>query len=143
MQTVDTKWIGNVAELEVQTYMTKLNVQVSIPYGDRARYDQIWDVNGKLLRVQIKHTHESNGAIGIKCSSGVKRKGKRVQLRYTSDEIDGIATYYNGHVYYIPIEQAPRAIKTLRFDKAQSNIQSSINWAEDFEVEKQLNLSQI
>lgn len=78
----NTKLIGNITELEVQTYMTKLNVQVSIPYGDRARYDQIWDIHGKLLRVQIKHSNDTGcGAFEVKCSSGVRRRGRRVQLR--------------------------------------------------------------
>ncbi len=136
----DTKITGNIAELEVQTYMTKLGVQVSIPYGDRSRYDQIWDVNGKLLKVQVKHANFKNNTIEVRCSSIVRRNGKRANLRYTNDQVDGIATFYNGRCYYIPIDQAPRRAKTLRFDRAKSNIESTVNWATDFEVEKQLQL---
>ena len=136
---MDTKRIGNITELEVQTYMTKLGVQVSVPYGDRARYDQIWDVNGKLLRVQIKHANVKNGFFEVKCSSIVQRSGKRVKLRYTADEIDGLATFFDGKVYYIPVNNASNTIKTLRF-KTPSNITPTINWADDYEVEKQLNL---
>ena len=43
---MDSKFIGNITELEVLTYITKLGYQVSIPFGDRERYDQIWDING-------------------------------------------------------------------------------------------------
>ena len=136
---MDTKQIGNIAELEVQTYMTKLGVQVSVPYGDRARYDQIWDVNGKLLRVQIKHANVKDGFFEVKCASFVQRRGKRVKLRYTVDEIDGLATFFDGRVYYIPVNNASNTIKTLRF-KTPSNITPTINWAVDYEVEKQLNL---
>lgn len=138
---MDTKLIGNITELEVQTYMTKLNVQVSIPYGDRARYDQIWDVNGKLFRVQIKHANPvRDDVIDVKCSSTVRRGGKLTRSRYTSDEVDGIATYFNDRVYFIPINKTSRSIKTLRFDKSKANNQTNINWASDYEVEKQLNL---
>ena len=138
---MDTKLIGNIAELEVQTYMTKLGVMVSIPYGDRARYDQIWDVNGKLLKVQIKHAKEGDAYITVTCKSSVRRQGKRVELRYTPDEVDGIATFYNGRVYFIPIDKTARAGKTLRFESPASNALSIVNWASDFEVEKQLGIN--
>lgn len=134
----DTKIIGNITELEVQTYVTRLGVQVSVPYGDRSRYDQIWDVNGKLLKVQIKHANEKSGAIEIKCKSIVHRNGKHVNLRYTKDQVDGIATFYNNKCYFIPIEKASRDVKTLRFDKPKFNINSTVNWAEEYEVEKYL-----
>ena len=39
---------GILTELEVQHFMAKLGVIISIPYGDCARYDQIWDIDGKL-----------------------------------------------------------------------------------------------
>ena len=51
---MDSKFKGNITELEVLTYMTKLGYQISIPFGDRERYDQIWDIHGKLLKVQVK-----------------------------------------------------------------------------------------
>ena len=74
------------------------------------------------------------------CASIVRRNGKRISLRYTADQVDGIATFHNGKCYYIPIDQVPRQVKTLRFDKPKSNIESTVNWAIDFEVEKQLQL---
>ena len=53
MDNKDTKLMGNITELEVLNYVTKLGYQVSLPFGDRARYDQIWDIEGKLLKIQI------------------------------------------------------------------------------------------
>ena len=134
----DTKIIGNITELEVQTYVTRLGIQVSIPYGDRSRYDQIWDVNGKLLKIQVKHANEKLGTIEVKCRSVVHRNGKHVSLRYTKDQIDGIATFYKNKCYFIPVEKTTRNVKTLRFGTPKSNIESTVNWAEDYEVEKYL-----
>ena len=57
MEDKDTKKKGNITELEVMNYVTKLGYQVSIPFGDRARYDQIWDVEGKLLKSRSNHQH--------------------------------------------------------------------------------------
>ena len=52
MNNVNTK--GKITELEILTHITKLGYSVSIPFGDKDKYDQIWDINGKLIKVQIK-----------------------------------------------------------------------------------------
>jgi hypothetical protein len=51
---MNTNQIGKISELEILTYVTKLGYSVSIPFGDKDKYDQIWDINGKLIKVQIK-----------------------------------------------------------------------------------------
>lgn len=45
---------GNLTELKVITAAVEMGCTVCVPYGDCDRYDQIWDINGKLLRVQVK-----------------------------------------------------------------------------------------
>lgn len=138
MEDKDTKRVGNIAELEVLTYATKLGYQVSIPFGDRARYDQIWDVNGRLFKVQIKAAHPlvSGEGIEISCKSSNRKGGKSVNRRYTPDEIDFIASYYEGKCYLIPITETSSRSKKLRFIHPRNNQLSCINWAYDYEVEK-------
>ena len=137
----DTKLIGNIAELEVLNYVTKLGYQVSLPFGDRARYDQIWDIEGKLLKVQIKNAklHESGDYIIVGCKSSNRKEGKWVTKRYTKDEIDFLATFYNGQCYLIPVDHLPGRSKNLRFNAPLNGQQESINWAKDYEVEKIIN----
>jgi hypothetical protein len=134
----DTKLIGNIAELEVLNYITKLGYQVSLPFGDRARYDQIWDVEGKLLKVQIKNAklHQSGDYISVSCKSSNRKGGKWVTKRYTENEIDFLATFYNNRCYLIPVNQLPGRSKNLRFSPPVNGQQENINWAEDYEVEK-------
>lgn len=138
METIDTKRIGNITELEVLTYATKLGVQVSIPFGDRARYDQIWDFKGDIFKVQVKTAHEidDGNAIEISCKSSNRRCGKCVNRRYTEDEIDYIATFYKQKCYLIHISETSARSKKLRFNQLQNNQQLNINWATDYEVEK-------
>lgn len=138
MEIIDTKRIGNITELEVLTYVTKIGIQVSIPFGDRARYDQIWDLNGDLFKVQVKTAHLiCNGdAIEISCKSSNRVNGKCVNRRYTENEIDYIASFYNEKCYLIPISETPARSKKLRFNSTQNNQQLNINWAADYEVEK-------
>lgn len=137
----DTKLIGNIAELEVLNYVTKLGYQVSLPFGDRARYDQIWDVEGKLLKVQIKNAklYQSGDYITVSCKSSNRKEGKCVNKRYTEDEIDFLATFYNNRCYLIPVNQLPGRAKNLRFNPPVNGQQENINWAEDYEVEKIIN----
>lgn len=133
---MDTKQIGNITELEVLTYLTKLGYQISIPFGDRARYDQVIDVNGVLYRIQIKSSKLVNGSLEIPCKSSVRINGRTVNKRYTADEIDFLATYYNNKCYMIPVEHLPGRIKKLRVEKSKNNQESGISFIEDYEAEK-------
>ena len=98
---------GNITELEVLTYATKHGIQVSIPFGDRERYDQVWDINGILYRIQVKTSRlaDDNSCIIFSCRSNTKVQGKIRHSRYSKDEIDYFATYWNDKCYLVPIEE--------------------------------------
>lgn len=134
---MDTKQIGNITELEVLTYITKLGCQVSIPFGDRERYDQIWDINGKLLKIQVKTSHGDEEYIKFSCRSTHRRKGKCISTTYTADEIDYFATYWKGKCYMVPINETCYD-KTLRFCTPKNGQTKGISFAKDYEVEEVL-----
>lgn len=46
---------GNIGESVVLTEFIKRGIQVSIPFGDNARYDLIADFNGRLNKIQVKY----------------------------------------------------------------------------------------
>jgi hypothetical protein len=48
----DTNHKGNVAEMVIATEAMKLGVHVMKPLAEHTRYDLIFDVDGRLLRVQ-------------------------------------------------------------------------------------------
>lgn len=48
---MDTNIKGNLTEIKFLSKLTELGYCVSIPFGNKDRYDQIWDVNGKLLKI--------------------------------------------------------------------------------------------
>ena len=137
---MDTKWIGNVTELEVLTYVTKLGYQVSIPFGDRERYDQIWDVNGKLIRVQVKTSHllsDDDTTIIFSCRSSHRKDGKCINTRYKKNEIDFFATMWNNQCFLIPVEETSTD-KKLRFDLPKNGQIKGITFANDYKVEEVL-----
>lgn len=137
---MDSKQKGNITQLEVLTYITKLGYQVSIPFGDRERYDQIWDIKGKLLKVQVKTSRpidEKISGIKFSCRSNTKVKGKIKQSRYTADEIDYFATFWKGKCYLVSVNETSTE-KTLRFIPPKSGQKKGISFAEEYEAEEVL-----
>jgi hypothetical protein len=136
---MDTKQIGNITELEVLTYVTKLGYQVSIPFGDRERYDQIWDIKGKLLKIQVKTSSSKDGgnSISFSCRSNTRVNGKTRHSRYTKEEIDYFATFWDGKCYMVPIEETS-GDKKLRFTPPKNGQIKGINFAKDYLVEEVL-----
>ncbi len=137
---MDSKFKGNITELEVLTYVTKLGYQVSVPFGDRERYDQIWDIRGKLIKVQVKTASlvdENDTAIKFSCRSSQRSSGKTKNTRYQKGEIDYFATFWDGQCYLIPIEETSTE-KTLRFDAPKNGQVKGISFANTYKVEEML-----
>ena len=124
---------GITTELEVQVAVSKLGAIVSIPYGDCARYDHIWDIDGRLLRVQIKTSTMLND------ESGFKFPVKNTSGKYDASQIDGIATMYDGKCYFVPIDDCSNEIK-LRFTMPENAQVDQIKFAHDFELQRILNI---
>jgi hypothetical protein len=137
---MDSKFKGNLTELEVLTYMTRLGYQVSVPFGDRERYDQIWDIHGKLLKVQVKTASwmdESHTAIKFSCRSSQRSHGKTKNTRYQVGEIDYFATFWDGQCYLVPLEETSNE-KVLRFAPPKNGQVKGITFAEIYKVEEML-----
>ena len=136
---MDSKQKGNITELEVLTYITKLGYQVSIPFGDRERYDQIWDIKGKLLKIQVKTSRlsEDSSYIIFSCRSNTKVQGQIKHSRYTKKEIDYFATFWDGRCYLVPVEETSTE-KRLRFEPPKNGQAKGITFAEDYLVEEVL-----
>ena len=110
---------------------------ISKPLFDNARYDFIADVNGKLLKIQVKtsawvdseHTAFSfNGYSQHSLGSGNKR------MHYTNKEIDYFMTEKDNVYYLYPASENGFTQKILRISAKQN--QKSINWAKDYQFEE-------
>ena len=134
---MNTNIIGKTTELEVMLYMTKKGFSVSIPYGDKDKYDQIWDINGKLLRIQIKTAHlcTKNTGKAIEFKTTGTSNGKTTT--YSKEEIDYFATFWEGKVYLVPVEETSSK-KVLRFEANKNS--PNISWAENYTVEEVLKI---
>ena len=111
---------------------------VSIPFGDNAKYDFIADVDGQLLKIQVKTASlKDENAIKFSCrSTHVNCSGVK-NIRYSENEIDYFATYWNEQCYLVPISECS-AEKILRFVPPKSGQIKGITFACDYILEKQL-----
>jgi len=133
---MDTNQKGVLTELEVMLYITKLGYTVSVPYGDRDRYDQIWDINNKLYRVQVKTSRwkdENHKAFIFKCRS----YSNGVQHRYTKEQIDFFATMWDGKCYLVPVEQCSSE-KALWLEHPTASNPNGAQMASQYEIEEVL-----
>lgn len=136
---LDTKQKGNLTELQCITSFYELGYAVSIPYGDCERYDFIADIDGKLIKIQVKTSRviDEEGTIKFSCRSTRSNASGCYNRQYTADEVDCFATYHNGICYLVPIEECSSE-KKLRFLPPKNNQKVGINYAKDYELKSQL-----
>ena len=137
---LESKQKGIITELQCITAFNQLGYHVSIPYGENSRYDFIADIDGILIKVQVKTSSPKRGtdnAISFSCrSTRVNSQGSQ-NRRYTADEIDYFATFYDNICYLIPIAECSIE-KTLRFQPPANGQTKGISFAKDYELSLQI-----
>ena len=130
---MNTKEIGNLTELQCITRLYEIGCDVSIPFGNSQKYDLIIDHNGVLYKVQVKHANEHEGThFTIRTRWQGHNTTGYTQTSYTKEDIDFFATFYQGEVYLIPVEQCSGAEKTLRLVPPKNGQIKGINFAKDY-----------
>jgi PD-(D/E)XK endonuclease len=109
------------------------------PLTDGERYDLIFDLRPRLVRVQCKWAVRSGDVIFVRAyscrrtSTGIRRR------HYEADEVDVIAAYCPDldRCFYIPLaEMRGTAGIQLRLSPTANNQQRGIRWADDFDLER-------
>ena len=131
----ETKQKGLLTELRCQTFFTELGYNVLIPLGEDCRYDMIVDIDNHLIRVQVKTSHLKDNEKGIEFSTRSTRVNSNnvISKKYTKDEIDYFATWWENKVYLIPVEECGVS-KTLMFENKLVN-QHSVSFINDYEAQ--------
>ena len=130
---------GLITEMSVALYLIKLGYNVSQPLNADSRYDYIVDTGKQLLRIQVKTSHLNKRETGIefKCRSiTINADGLNIH-RYSNNDIDYFATYWNDEVYLVPVSQCSSE-KTLHFEKPKRQDMAWINEYKASEVLKTL-----
>ena len=123
---------GLITEMEVMLHFIKLGYNVSQPLNSDSRYDCIVDVDGKLLKIQIKTSHvaKAKNSFEFKCRSITTTQNQYKQSKYNENEIDFFATIWENQVYLVPVNECSSE-KTLHLLK-EKPIRANWSYAEDF-----------
>lgn len=126
---------GIITELQVATYLINLGYNVSQPFSQDSKYDLIVDVNGKLLRLQVKTARQiSENSITFNCRSTTSNVRNCQSRRYSENDIDYFATYWDNKVYLVPVRECSTS-KSLHMERTNRK-----DWCymEDYEARKVL-----
>ena len=98
-------------------------------------------LDSKLLKIQVKTSRlkksikNPQDAIIFACrSSNTNAKGN-VYHRYTKEQIDYFATFWEGKCYLVPVEECS-VEKTLWFNSPANGQKAMISMASDYELTK-------
>jgi hypothetical protein len=134
MLTTDQK--GAIAETAIVHEATKLGIEVYRPVAEGGRFDMIFLLGNRLVRVQCKWAPLVGDAIAVRCCSNRRAREGFRKRAYTSDEIDAYAAHCAAidRCYFLPIELFPnqREIR-LRLGSTRNQQKLRVHWAADFE----------
>jgi hypothetical protein len=129
---MDTKLKADIAESAVITELLKRGFRVLKPIGDRLPYDLALDLNGKLLRIQVKSAwFDAKKNFHMVDSRRTKTNRRRMlRQRYDANDFDFAIIYLDVlHVFYVmPIAIFSRYESTITFvemDKRQRKPRSA------------------
>ena len=131
---MNTKAIGDISVSMALAALVKLGKSVLIPFGDKERYDLIFEDETGFRRVQCKTGHFKNGAVSFKTSSSYyHRGGTRKDYRGQADFF-GVYCVENGKVYLIPVEESSNRETYLRVTPSLNNQIKRTRQAIHFEI---------
>ena len=104
---MDTKLKADIAESAVVTALLKRGFRVLKPIGDRLPYDLALDVNGELLRLQVKSAWYYNGSYTVDTRRTKTNRRFMVRSRYDENDFDFAIVYIERleTFYVIPISK--------------------------------------
>ena len=126
---------GAIAEGAITCAALRLGVGVFRAVADE-RYDLIFDIGQRLLRVQCKTAALKRDVVLIRCYSCRRTAGGQLKRSYTSEEVDVIAAHCSelARDFLIPIARVDGCSDIqLRLRPSRNNQNRGINWADDFE----------
>ena len=130
---MNTKTVGDLAELTAATYFAQQGYIVSMPYGDNAPYDLIIDKDNVLQKVQVKARTERNDAIEVELRSAMRG----YTYEYSSQDFDILACYNidTKEMAYLTWDDInDRRVVKLRSKPAKNGQKKGVMLMEDYKV---------
>ncbi|HTA06849.1 MAG TPA: group I intron-associated PD-(D/E)XK endonuclease [Solirubrobacteraceae bacterium] len=128
---------GAAAEAAIASAAIQLGLVVLRPLCEGSRYDLMFDLEPKLLRVQCKLARRTRSVLVISLATCRHTPAGYVRTSYSPAEIDAIAAYSPelGTCYLLPIEEiSNQRSLSLRLQPTGNNQATGITWARDHEL---------
>ncbi|MGH3031201.1 MAG: group I intron-associated PD-(D/E)XK endonuclease [Gaiellaceae bacterium] len=136
VRIVTTDQKGAIAETAIGHAAVKLGIDVYRPIVEGGRFDLIFDLGKRLLRVQCKWAVRRKGVVNVRCYSSRRiANGHRVR-RYTAEEIDAIAAYCAelDRCFLLPACLVEgHGVLSLRLEPTRNRQKLNIRWADDYD----------
>jgi hypothetical protein len=127
---------GSIAEAVIAAEATKAGARVWRPMAEGGRFDLIFEVGTRLLRVQCKSAGRRGDVIVVATRTSRLTPRGYVRTMYDASEVDAIAVYCpeTDGCYYLPIEEVRgRWEVRLRLARARNNQEFAISYAADYD----------
>ena len=137
MFVLSTNDKGNIAEAEITTAAIRLGIGVLRPLVEHSRYDLAFELDGRLLRVQCKWARLEGDVVIVPLAGFRYTATGHVRARYSSDEIDAVASYCDqlDRCYLLPVEMvAGKTAVQLRIRPPRNGQRACLNWASEYEL---------
>ena len=130
---------GAIAESAIVHAAIKLGIGVFKPVTDGHRYDLVFDLAPRLVRVQCKWAPLYRNVVVVRLYSSRRTASGLSRRRYTAGEVDAIALYCQelDRCFYVPMESVDGHHElSLRIEPCRNNQAEGVNWADEFAFER-------
>ena len=123
---------GAIAETAIAAEAVRLGIFVLRPVVDGRRYDLVFDMGPRLLRIQCKWARLRGDVVQTCLRTNRTTPAGYVSTTYGSHEIDAFAAWCAqlGTCYLLPIDEfAGQTYAYLRLAPARNNQRLGVHWA--------------
>jgi hypothetical protein len=128
---------GAIAESAIAAAAVELGIGVYRPLVEGGRYDLIFDMGSRLLRIQCKWALSRGEVVFVQLATSRLTPAGYRRTTYSSEEIDAVAAYCLPlrTCYFLPISLvAGRSGVQLRLSPSKNNQRSGIHSAQAYEL---------
>lgn len=137
---MNSKRIGNIGEAAALLKFVEKGIPVYLPFGDNEKADLVIELNGQLLKIQVKSSQSYDGEISsfATCSS---RGSTRDKVIYQEGEVDFFILYCikTKNLYMVRFSECPDKGIIIRHTPSKNNQVKKLRRHEDYLLDNVIN----
>ena len=128
---------GAIAEAEIAAAAIRLGIPTLKPQVEHGRYDLVFDLGPRFLRVQCKWAPLKGAVVQVKLEGYRFTSRGHVRSTYSVEEIDAVAAYCGAldRCYLLPVSLvAGMRMVYLRLEPPRNAQRAALHWAADYQL---------